>query len=311
MFIYNKPLGRNHRMSYIHKPRVQPLEHRTPFQLLSIHAEAHPNKEAFVFRDTTKNRIPITFQEFQSKSESLAAGLLQIGLSRGDRVLLMVPSRPEFLFLYMALNRIGAIAIIDEEDSHPTIKSIKNLACVISKTDYKLPLQWSSGEICTRAAWVAFHNPDMLITSKQPVKPREQRSTWHHLSDGGCFDAQGRLKLLGRIDNMIKCATESVQPLLVEEVLYQHPDVEKVCVVGVPDQRLYQKICACIVMKAHKQGNQAVFDQWSDENFDEMSLGLKLKPHYYLFFDGFPLTRTGKLSRRLTKDLAIKTLGLI
>ncbi|KAK3739387.1 hypothetical protein QZH41_006466 [Actinostola sp. cb2023] len=133
---------KNHRMSYIHKPHLQPLEHGTPFQLLRTRAKAHPNKEAFVFRDTTKHRVPITFQEYDSKSQSFAAGLLQIGLTRGDRVLLMVPSCPEFVFLHMALNRIGAIVIVDEEveDLHPVIESIKDLACVISKTDYHVPL---------------------------------------------------------------------------------------------------------------------------------------------------------------------------
>ena len=127
-------------MSYIHVPHVQPMEHRTLFQLLRVQAKAHPNKEAFVFRDTTKIRIPITFQECENKSQSLAMGLLHIGLCRGDRVLVLVPSCPEFVFVYLALNRIGAIAIIDQEDNYSTIKNIKNLACVISKTDYQLPL---------------------------------------------------------------------------------------------------------------------------------------------------------------------------
>ena len=113
------------------------------------------------------------------------------------------------------------------------------------------------------------------------------------------------------MDFLIKCATESIQPTEVEEVLYNHPDVEKLCVCGVPDKRLYQKICACIIMKAGTHGDQASFDEWSKENFPEMSLGLSLKPHYYLFMDSFPLTRTGKLSRKKTQELALQKLGLV
>ena len=80
----------------------------------------------------TSKRIPITFQEYESKSQSLAAGLLEIGLVRGDRVLLMVPTCPEFVFIHMALNRIGAVAIMLEEDTYQAVNEIYDLACVIT-----------------------------------------------------------------------------------------------------------------------------------------------------------------------------------
>ena len=158
---------------------------------------------------------------------------------------------------------------------------------------------------------MAFPNFDMLSsTSNEPIT-KEKLNRWHHLKDLGCLDSQGRLKIFGRKDDLIKCATDCIQPLKVEEIIYGRPDVEKVCVVGVPDQRLYEKICACIIMKAGKQGNQAALDKWADEHFDETSFGMKPKPHCYVFFDSFPVTRTGKTSRRSTRDQAIKMLGLV
>ena len=126
-------------MSYIHKPNIRPLDHRTPSQLLQVHAKATPDKEAFVFRDQSKNRINITFQEYENKSRSLAAGLLDIGLVRGDRVLVLVPACAEFLFIHMALSKIGAVAIIDEDDEFAIVNDVKNLACVFSRTDYNMP----------------------------------------------------------------------------------------------------------------------------------------------------------------------------
>ena len=113
---------------------------------------------------------------------------------------------------------------------------------------------------------------------------------------------------------MIKCACETIQPLLVEDILQKHPEVEKVCVVGVPDQRLYQKICACIILKAGNHGSQeereASFDNWCKDKFYETSQGMVLKPHYFVFLEDFPLTRTGKLSRGLVKEIAMKELGI-
>jgi len=123
-------------MSYIHKLPTHPLEHRTPFQLLRAHTAAHPNKEAFVFRDVNKHRTPITFQEYETASQSLAKGFLEIGLKRGDRVLMMVNSCPEFVYIHMALNRIGAIVIVSEENWIADLKDIKNLACVIARSDF-------------------------------------------------------------------------------------------------------------------------------------------------------------------------------
>jgi len=148
----------------------------------------------------------------------------------------------------------------------------------------------------------------MLLSTQNKTKP--QTNNWHHLSDLCSFTQQGQLKLYGRIDHLIKCATESIQPIEIEQVLSKHPDVHKVCACGVPDQRLYNKICACIVMKEGKKGDQPAFQKWSEENFDEMSSGLSLAPHYYVFLESFPLTKSGKLCRRQTKELAIKKLGL-
>lgn len=126
-------------MSYVHKPHTKPLEHRTPFQLLDAHANAHPEKEAFVFRDKTKNRSSLTFQEYESKSRLLAAALLEIGLVRGDRVLVLLPSCIEFVLVHMALNRIGANIIIAEEDAYPAVLGVVDLACVIARNQIECP----------------------------------------------------------------------------------------------------------------------------------------------------------------------------
>lgn len=122
-------------MSYIHKPHLKPLEHRTPFQLLHAHVNVHPYKEAFVFRDEHSNREALTFQEYETKSRFLAGAFLEIGLIRGDRVLVMLPTRLEFVVVHMALTRIGANAVVDEEGCYPAIHDIDKLACIISRVD--------------------------------------------------------------------------------------------------------------------------------------------------------------------------------
>jgi len=131
-------------MSYLHKPHTKPLEHRTPFQLLHRHVNTHPSKEAFVFRDEKMNRESLTFQDYETKSRFLAAAFLEIGLVRGDRVLVMLPTCIEFLLVHMALNRVGANALITEEDAFPAVHGIDNLACVIVRVD---PSIWNNEKV--------------------------------------------------------------------------------------------------------------------------------------------------------------------
>ncbi|KAK3734532.1 hypothetical protein QZH41_001529 [Actinostola sp. cb2023] len=122
-------------MSYIHTPHSRPLDHRTAFQILQTHAKQRPNKEALVFRDEKLNRVSLTFQEYDSKSSSLAAGLLEIGLVRGDKVLVLLPSYLEFVLFHMALNRIGAIMITPEENCYLAVCGVPDLACVIARVE--------------------------------------------------------------------------------------------------------------------------------------------------------------------------------
>jgi acyl-CoA synthetase (AMP-forming)/AMP-acid ligase II len=127
-------------------------------------------------------------------------------------------------------------------------------------------------------------------------------------------DVEGHLKLLGRIDNLIKCACESIQPAEIEDILLEHPEIDKVCIIGVADERLYQKVCACIILKASHHDNKEVlcakFEDWCKGKFYETTIGLIIKPHYFVFIDSFPLTRTGKLNRRILREIASTELGI-
>jgi fatty-acyl-CoA synthase len=99
-------------MSYIHKPAIRPLEHRTIVQLFDIHANKHPDIEAFIFYTSTGQRSTYTFRQIQQMSLSLAASFLRLGWKRGERVALMVPKQVEFVVNYVALLRLGVNVIL-------------------------------------------------------------------------------------------------------------------------------------------------------------------------------------------------------
>ena len=106
------------------------MEYRTLIQLFDVHANTHPEREAFVLYDLNQ-RYSYTFEKMQQESLYLAASFLHIGWKRGQRVVLMIPSRIEFLLCYMALLRIGVNAILLPSSGKP----IEEVISVISRYD--------------------------------------------------------------------------------------------------------------------------------------------------------------------------------
>jgi acyl-CoA synthetase (AMP-forming)/AMP-acid ligase II len=107
------------KMSYVHRPAVQPLEYRTVIQLFDIHAKSHPQREAFVIYNPSGQRSSYTFKQMQQRSLFLAASFLRLGWKRGERVALMLPSRVAFLLSYMALLRIGVNVLLLPSSGKP------------------------------------------------------------------------------------------------------------------------------------------------------------------------------------------------
>lgn len=71
---------------------------------------------------------------------------------------------------------------------------------------------------------------------------------WFKTGDVGYFNAQGALVLHGRLKEMIKSGGENIYPSEIESVLIQHPAIDEVIVVGVPDPRLGETLCVNFVL---------------------------------------------------------------
>ena len=93
---------------------------------------------------------------------------------------------------------------------------------------------------------------------------------------------------------------------MIEDILLNHPKVDEVGVIGVPDPRLFQEVCACVVPKSKtqltvKELEEFVTSRMIDESFS---------PKYYIFLDSLPRGKTGKtdrfnLMRKAIEDLSI------
>ena len=97
--------------------------------------------------------------------------------------------------------------------------------------------------VCSLASDEAFAG----YWKRPDADARQIRDGWYYPGDLGRLDDDGDLWIVGRIDDMIISGGENVHPLEVEEWLVRHPAVLEAAVVGAPDERLGQRVVACVV----------------------------------------------------------------
>ena len=157
------------------------------------------------------------------------------------------------------------------------------------------------GELCTRGYSV------MLGYWREEEKTREAIDVagWMHTGDLATMDADGYCNIVGRIKDLVIRGGENVYPREIEEFLYTHPDIEDVQVVGVPDQRYGEELCAWVRLRAG-----ATLDEDGLRDFCRGRLAHYKVPRYALFVDEFPMTVTGKVQKYLMREESVRRLGL-
>ena len=128
---------------------------------------------------------------------------------------------------------------------------------------------------------------------------------WFHTGDQGSFDDKGYLRIVGRKKEMLIRGGANIYPREIEEVLYQHPKVLDAAIVGVPDSRLGERVCACIVPKA---GESISFEELVAFLRDKIAT-YKL-PEYMQTLEDLPRTPTGKVQKGPLRDIVVQRLGI-
>jgi len=120
---------------------------------------------------------------------------------------------------------------------------------------------------------------------------------WLRTSDKGYVDEEGYIYLAGRGDDMIIRAGENISPEEVEDILYAHPKIDEVAVIGVPDPEWGQEPKAVVVLK---KGETATPEEIME--FCRQRLSSFKRPRYVAFVDELPRTSTGKVLKRVLRE---------
>ncbi len=180
---------------------------------------------------------------------------------------------------------------------HPHIE----VKVVDPETGLTLP-RGEPGELCTRGYSV------MLGYWDEPAKTAEaiDAARWMHTGDIGIMDSDGYLNITGRIKDMVIRGGENVYPREIEEFLYTHPDVVDAQVVGVPDAKYGEELCAWV--KVREGAPELTVEALRE--FAAGKLAHYKIPRYVLVVDEFPMTVTGKVRKVEMRERSVELLDL-
>jgi fatty-acyl-CoA synthase len=158
-----------------------------------------------------------------------------------------------------------------------------------------------AGELCTRGYSVMLGYWDDAERTAEAV----DRAGWMHTGDLATMDDEGYLNIVGRSKDMVIRGGENVYPREIEEFLYTHEDVADVQVIGVPDARYGEELCAWVIVRAG-----ASLDEDAVREYCRGRLAHFKVPRYVIFADEFPMTVTGKVQKFKMRETSIERLGL-
>jgi fatty-acyl-CoA synthase len=158
------------------------------------------------------------------------------------------------------------------------------------------------GEICVRGYSVMLGYWEDAQKTAEAIDP----DGWMHTGDLGTIDQDGYGRIVGRLKELVIRGGENISPAQIEEFLHRNPKIEMAQIVGVPDEKYGEELCACIKLKSG--------ESLSEEELKEFCRGqiahFKI-PRYVRFVESFPMTASGKVQKYLLAEQAARELGLL
>ena len=157
------------------------------------------------------------------------------------------------------------------------------------------------GEICARGYCVMkcyYNNPSATHATLDS-------NHWNHTGDLGTMDEDGYFRIVGRLKDMVIRGGENIYPREIEEFLHHHEKITDVYVVGVPDRKYGEELCAWVKVK----DSQVLTDQ-DVKDFCTGKIAHYKIPRYVMFVSDFPMSVSGKIQKFRMREESVRILGL-
>jgi len=174
---------------------------------------------------------------------------------------------------------------------------------ILDKSGVEQPAN-SGGYLCIRRPW-----PGML-RGIYGDEARFRKQYWSEIpgvyftGDGARRDADGYFWIMGRVDDVIKVSGHRLGTAEIESALVSHACVAEAAVVGFPDDLTGEAIAAFVTVRAGTKATEELKDLLSKHVVH--AVGAIARPKSIRFSEGLPKTRSGKIMRRLLRELATK-----
>jgi fatty-acyl-CoA synthase len=177
-----------------------------------------------------------------------------------------------------------------------------HLECkIVDPENGAVVLRGTAGELCTRGYSVMLGYWNNAAATTDAI----DAARWMHTGDLAIMREDGAVNISGRIKDMIIRGGDNVYPREVEEFLYTHPAVREVQVIGVPDVKYGEEVCAWISVR---EGHAVTADELRE--FCRGQIASNKIPRYIRFTPDFPTTVTGKIQKFRMREISIAELGL-
>ncbi len=159
-----------------------------------------------------------------------------------------------------------------------------------------------TGEFCTRGYSVMLGYWDDAEKTAEAI----DADGWMHTGDLAEMRDDGYCNIVGRIKDMVIRGGENIYPREIEEFLYGHPDIEDVQVIGVPDEKYGEELCAWVQVRPGADPlDAAAVRAYADGRLAHYKI-----PRYVMVVEEFPMTVTGKIRKVQMREESAKQLGL-
>jgi fatty-acyl-CoA synthase len=158
------------------------------------------------------------------------------------------------------------------------------------------------GELCTRGYLVMLG----YWNDPKATAAAVDASRWMHSGDLAVMREDGYVNITGRLKDMIIRGGENIYPREIEEFLYTHPKISDVQVIGVPDKKYGEEVCAWIRLREGQQATDHEIREYCRGNIATYKI-----PRYVKFTTEFPMTVTGKIQKFRMREQMIQELQLI
>jgi fatty-acyl-CoA synthase len=153
------------------------------------------------------------------------------------------------------------------------------------------------GELCARGYLVMHGYYENADATAEAI----DADGWYHTGDLASMDERGYCRIEGRLKDMIIRGGENIYPREVEDVLFAHPAVSDVAVVGVPDDKWGEQVVAFIRCASETTPTEAELQTYVRER-----LAPYKSPRSWVFVEEFPLTASGKVQKFVLRERFVK-----